>query len=82
MKNGTQRAGGSRFLYEPFDVASAKIDAHQMVFEERWKALERRLEVIETMLERLERRLWLAVYGVAAAVILQGAYTLMNNQFI
>jgi len=79
MKNAS-RASGSRFLYEPFDAASARIDAHQLVFEERWKALERRLGIIESMLERLEKRLWLAVYGVATAVIVQGAYALMQNQ--
>ncbi len=82
MKGAPTRVGGSRFLYEPFDAASARIDAHQAVFEERWKALERRLEVIERVLERLEKRLWLAVYGVAGAVILQGAYTLMQNNQI
>lgn len=70
--------GGSRFLYEPFDAAAARIDAHERVTEERWSGLERRLHTIEATLERLERRLWLAVYGVAGFVLAQGALTLMQ----
>ena len=56
---------GSRFLYDPFDSAHARIETHEKVTQERWNALERRLEAIETMLERQERRIWLAVYGAA-----------------
>lgn len=70
--------GGSRFLYEPFDAAAARIDAHERVVAERWAGLERRLHTIETMLERLERRLWLAVYGVVGFILSQGALALLN----
>ena len=72
------QAGGSRFLYEPFDVAAARIEVHERVLEERWAGLERRLRAIETMLERLERRLWLAVYGVAGFLLAQGALALVD----
>lgn len=72
------QTGGSRFLYEPFDVAAARIEVHERVLEERWAGLERRLRGIETMLERLERRLWLAVYGVAAFLLGQGALALVD----
>ncbi len=58
--------GGSKYLYEPFDAASARIDAHERVTDERWMALERRLAMIEKSLERLEKRIWLAVYGAAS----------------
>ena len=40
--------GGSRFLYDPFDVANARIDANERVLAERWDALEFRLKGIET----------------------------------
>lgn len=63
--------GGSKFLYEPFDAAHARIDANERVFEERWNALEHTLDHIEKALDRLERRLWLAVYGVATALMAQ-----------
>jgi hypothetical protein len=73
-----RRGGGSRFLYEPFDVAAARIETHERVAEERWAGLERRLQTIETMLERLEKRLWLAVYGVVAFTLTQGVLALVD----
>ncbi|QDL93085.1 hypothetical protein FDP22_15610 [Paroceanicella profunda] len=69
-----QLRSGSRFLYEPFDSAHARIETHERVSEERWSALERRLSGIESAIERLERRLWLAVYGVAGAMLSQLVY--------
>ncbi|WP_340109102.1 GTA head formation protein, RCAP_rcc01685 family [Pikeienuella sp. HZG-20] len=63
-----RRTLGSRYLYEPFDSAHARIETHERVFEERWVALNRTLEQIESGLDRLERRLWLAVYGAAIAL--------------
>lgn len=68
MRRATQRSG-SRYLYEPFDSAHARIEIQERVFEERWIALSRTLELIEAGQERLERRLWFAVYGVAAAFL-------------
>lgn len=69
---------GSRFLYEPFNATAAKVDTIEKVNEERWKGLERRLAVIEAMLERLEKRLWLAVYGIVAFVLTQAVYELVQ----
>ena len=45
------RGGGSRFLYEPFDVASARIEVNERIQEERWQQLERRLNQIEVALD-------------------------------
>ena len=72
------RVGGSRYLYEPFNVTAAKVETIEAVNEERWKALERRLTVIEGMLERLEKRLWLAVYGVVALILSQAIYSIIT----
>ncbi len=69
---------GSKFLYAPFDVANERIEANERVAQERWAALEYRLTNIEAGLERMERRLWLAVYGVAAVVLIQGASSLLS----
>lgn len=77
-----RRTHGSRYLYEPFDSAHARIETHERVFEERWTALNRVLEQIEKGLERLERRLWLAVYGVAIAMAGQILAFLMASQAI
>ena len=64
----TQRSGseGSRYVYDSFDAASARIEANERVAQERWAALEYRLGQIDAVLERLEKRIWLGVYGVAA----------------
>ncbi len=65
-----RKSGGSRYLYEPFEYASAqKLDANERVMEERWKALEYRLGQIEEMLTRLEKRVWLTIFGVSAAIL-------------
>jgi hypothetical protein len=65
-----KRSSGSRYLYEPFEYAPAHaVQANERVQEERWKALEYRLAQIELMLERLEKRVWLTIFGVSAAVL-------------
>ena len=79
MSAGGRRGGGSRYLYEPFDATSARIEAHERITEERWIALERRLTAIEGMLDRLERRLWLAVTGVAGFLATDIAYELLTT---
>ncbi|MEM9754994.1 MAG: hypothetical protein AAF914_03320 [Pseudomonadota bacterium] len=68
---------GSRFLYAPFHAAEARIEASERVLEERWRSLSFRLQGIEVALERLERRLWLAVFGVVSVVLAQGAGALL-----
>ncbi|UWQ21010.1 hypothetical protein [Jannaschia sp. W003] len=68
---------GSRFLYAPFDAANARIEANERVMDERWDALAFRLRGIEVALERLERRLWLAVMGVVGAILAQGVKLLL-----
>ncbi|HPD92057.1 MAG: hypothetical protein H6900_09490 [Rhodobacter sp.] len=73
--------GGSRFLYDSFDLAQARIDAQQRVDDERRAGLEYRLGKIEETLERLEKRLWLAVYGVASGVVVHGALALVAARF-
>lgn len=65
-----KKATGSRYLYEPFEYASAhKLEMNERVFEERWKSLDYRLSQIEKMIERLEKRVWLTIFGVATVVL-------------
>lgn len=63
----------SRVMHENFAVAAARIEANERVSEERWSALDYRLGRIEETLERLEKRIWLGVYGVAAFLLTQMA---------
>ena len=65
--------GGSRFLYESFDPTAARVEANERVALERWNGLEYRLGQIEGTLDRLERRIWLGVYGIATYLLAQGA---------
>jgi hypothetical protein len=75
----TRQSGGSRYLYDSFDAATARIEANERVAEERWVALERRLGQIDDALERLERRIWVGVYGVAAFLLAQGAEAILRT---
>jgi len=79
MSNAAEhKPGGSRFLYEPFQSnAVHKVDMFERVLEERWTGLEYRLALIEGVLERLERRLWMAVFGVVSAILVQAAQSLL-----
>jgi hypothetical protein len=69
---------GSRFLYDSFDAASARIEANERVMAERWNALEFRLAQIDAALERMEKRIWVGVYGVAAFLLAQGAEAIIQ----
>jgi len=72
-----EAAGGSKYLYESFDAASARIEANERVAQERWAALEFRLGQIDAALERLEKRIWVGVYGVACFLLAQMAEALV-----
>ncbi|MBN2906131.1 MAG: hypothetical protein JXJ18_05440 [Rhodobacteraceae bacterium] len=76
MSAAAERSG-SRFLYAPFEVANARIDANERVAQERWLALEYRLGRIDTALERMEKRMWLTVYGVVAVILAEGVASLL-----
>ena len=78
MRGTGVRGGGSRFLYEPFDAAAARIEVNERILEERWGHLERRLNQIEAALERLEKRIWVAVYGAASLILADIAYGLLS----
>jgi hypothetical protein len=69
---------GSRFVLDGFDAATARIDANERVANERWNALDYRLAQIDAALERLEKRVWLGVYGVAAFLMAQMAETVIG----
>ena len=77
MRKSDEAATGSRFLYDSFDAAHARIEANERVADERWAALDFRLGLIDAALERLEKRIWLGVYGVAAFLLAQMAEALI-----
>jgi hypothetical protein len=73
------RTTGSRFLYDPFDPAQARVETLERVLDERWAALEKAFSVVEIGVERMERRLWLVVFGVAGALTAEFATKLFGG---
>jgi len=70
--------GGSRFLYEPLEYGPKEVrEAQEKVLQMQFEGIDMRLTRIEALMERLERRLWLAVYGVVAAVLVQAFQPIM-----
>lgn len=65
----------------PFDCAPGlRLSVHEQVNQIQLDALGCRLDRLEQMLERLERRLWLTVYGVAAVVLAQAFQSIIASQ--
>jgi len=59
-------------LRETFECGpSLRIDAHERVAALQFAQLNTQLGKIEEMMERLERRLWLTVYGVVGVILAQ-----------
>ncbi len=55
---------------EPFACAPGlRLEAHERVSTLQFEAVQDRQMRIEAVLERLEKRLWLTVYGVAAVIL-------------
>jgi hypothetical protein len=55
-----------------------RLQAHERVSAIHFDNLVKRLDRIELMMERLERRLWLAVYGVAAVILAKMVQTFLD----
>lgn len=70
---------GSRFLYEPFDHDPAQLrEVQEKLLDLKFGGIDSRLGRIEQMMERLERRLWLTVYGVVATILAQAVRSLLT----
>ena len=68
-----------RFAYDPADINPAlRIEANEKLTEFQFNSLNQRLDRIEEAMERLERRLWLTVYGVVAAILVQAFQSLLT----
>lgn len=65
-------------IYERFDCAPGlKLQAHERVTQIHQDNLSKRMDRLEEVMERLERRLWLTVYGVVAVMLGQVVQGLM-----
>lgn len=54
-----------------------RLQAHERVSAIHFDNLVKRLDRIELMIERLERRLWLTVYGVVAVILAQAVQSFL-----
>ncbi|MBW4708531.1 hypothetical protein KX928_12130 [Roseobacter sp. YSTF-M11] len=55
---------------ERFECAPGlRLQAHERVSQIQHENLIRRLDRVEEMMERLEKRLWLTVYGIVAMIL-------------
>ncbi|MEP1587951.1 MAG: hypothetical protein ABJR46_14195 [Tateyamaria sp.] len=64
--------------FERFACAPGlRLEAHERLTTVHFEHLERRLCRIEELMERLEKRLWLTVYGVVAIVLATGFQSIM-----
>ena len=65
--------------FEPFDCAPAlRIAANERVAALQFAQLDARLVKIEEMMERLDRRLWLTVYGVVGVILAQAFQSILT----
>ncbi|WP_439142607.1 GTA head formation protein, RCAP_rcc01685 family [Planktotalea sp.] len=69
-----------RYGFEAFDCAPAlRLEAHERVATLQFEGISKRLDRIETLIERLEKRLWLTVYGVVAVILAEAVQPLLVN---
>ncbi|OJI93371.1 hypothetical protein LY10_02328 [Planktotalea frisia] len=69
-----------RYGFEAFDCAPAlRLEAHERVATLQFEGISKRLDRIEALIERLEKRLWLTVYGVVAVILAEAVQPLLIN---
>lgn len=70
----------SEFQIERFQCAPGmRLQAHEQMTAIHLVNLNKRLDRIEQMIERLERRLWVAVYGVAGVILAKVFQTVLTS---
>lgn len=68
----------SDLSFEKFQCAPGlRLQAHERVADIQHNNLLRRLDRVEEMMERLEKRLWLMVYGIVAMILGQALQSVL-----
>lgn len=69
----------ARYGFEAFDCAPAlRLEAHERVSNLHIEGLNRRAEKLEALIDKLEKRLWLTVYGVVAVILAEAFQSIMT----
>ena len=66
-------AGADRFACAP----GLRLEAHERLTTVHFDNISSRLDRLEELLERLEKRLWLTVYGIVAVILATGFKSIM-----
>lgn len=65
--------------FPPFECGPGlRLAAHERVTQIQHDNINRRLDRIEELMERLEKRLWLTVYGVVAVILAQAFQSVLT----
>ncbi|MEC7793666.1 MAG: hypothetical protein VX791_09155 [Pseudomonadota bacterium] len=76
----TDQTPPRRYGFESFDCAPAlRLEAHERVSRLQVEALNDRIARLEVVIERLERRLWLTVYGVVAVILAEAFQSFLGK---
>ena len=74
----TDKCPNYRFAYDPADLNPAlRIEANEKLTAFQFDALNQRLDRIEEAMQRLEKRLWIALYGVVGAILAQAFQSIL-----
>lgn len=74
MADGDYRLGYDPDAFNP----ALRIEANEKLTALQFDSLNKRLDRIEAMMLRLEKRLWLTVYGVLGAILAQAFQSLLT----
>ena len=69
---------GSRFVKEPFDWHDQRFDTQERIMALQFGRSSGGWKRIEAMIEGLERRLWMTVYGVVAVILTQAVQSILE----
>ncbi|SET16814.1 GTA head formation protein, RCAP_rcc01685 family [Paracoccus homiensis] len=69
---------GSRFVKDGIGWHDQRFEAQERIMALQFGTVERRLESIERLIEGLERRLWMTVYGVVAVILTQAVQGILE----
>lgn len=73
------RPTGSRYLKEPFDCTHVqRFETTERIMELQFEGVDKRLQRIEQLMEGLEKRLWMTVYGVVGVILTQAVQSVLE----
>ena len=69
---------GSKFIDRPFVWHEQRLEAQERIMALQFGQVDRRLERIESLIEGLEKRLWMTVYVVVAVILTQAVQSILQ----